>query len=240
MLLPKIIDSFSHLCSSGLGNCLPLSRQGHSASSLSCLSHPPPSISTFQSISNPQSRLTRMSSNTVDKWLDALRFENYRLQFRPHPIDAEEIRSQIQALEARPVATIAHGDFDTLLHKLDSLKEDLASVEQTIELLSQIRELRGQIREKGFLEYDVDQAGEVIDNLHFRSEKNKMDQRQRQWRHLASLRRVWPEADAARRKGIVQLLGTYSKRRFVCGATNLRIGTVTRIGRWASRMCKKY
>lgn len=181
-----------------------------------------------------------MSSNTVDKWLDELRFENYRLQFRPHPIDAEEIRSQIQALEARPVATIAHGDFDTLLHKLDSLKEDLVSVEQTIELLSQIREFRGQIREKGFLAYDVDQAGEVIDNLHFRSEKNKMDQRQRQWRHLASLRRVWPEADAARRKGIVQLLGTYSKRRFLCGATNLRIGTVTRIGRWASRMCKKY
>ncbi len=181
-----------------------------------------------------------MSRDPIDKWLDALQFENYRLQFKPNQIHAEILQTQIQQLESQPVAAIASNNLDETLHNLESLKQDLASVQHLIGLAVQLRSLRDQMREKGFLLFSPDDADEVLDGFHAYFEKMKVEQRERQWRNLASLKHFWPKADGPRRRRIVELFATYSRRRFVWGFTNLQIGTPLRIGRWASKMYKRH
>lgn len=181
-----------------------------------------------------------MTKDPLDKWLDALQFENYRLQFKPNQTHAEILKAQIRELESQPVADIAGNDLVATLHHLEQLKQDLTSVQQLIELAKQLRNLREQMREKGFLSYSPSDADEVLNGFHAWFEKTKIEQRERQWRNLASLRQFWPEADGPRRRRMVELFATYSRRRLMWGTLNLKIGTPLRIGRWASRMYKGY
>ena len=180
-----------------------------------------------------------MSKDTIDKWLDALQFENYRLQFKPNQIHAEILQSQIRELESRPVAAVTGNNLDQTLRNLESLKQDLASVQNLIGLAIQLRNFRDRMREEGFLLFSPGDADEVLDGFHAFFEKTKVEQRQRQWQNLASLRQFWPEADGPRRRRIVELFMMYTRRRFMWGLMNLQIGTPLRIGRWASRMYKR-
>lgn len=185
-------------------------------------------------------KLTRMSRDPIDKWLDALQFENYRLQFKPNQIHAEILQSQIRELESQPVAGIAGNLLEETFHRLECLKQDLASVQQMIDLAIQLRHLRDEIREKGFLLYSPTDADEVLDGFHAWFEKTKIEQRERQWRNLASFQYYWPKADGVKRRRMVELFVTYSRRRLLWGTMNLKIVTPLKIGRWASRMYKKY
>lgn len=188
----------------------------------------------------PSQRVSEMTKDPLDKWLDALYFENYRLQFKPNQTHAAILKAQIRELESQPVADIAGNDLVATLHHLEQLKQDLASVQQLIELAKQLRKLREQMREKGFLLYSQSDADEVLNGFHAWFEKTKIEQRERQWRNLASLRQFWPEADGPRRRRMVELFATYSRRRLMWGTLNLRIGAPLRIGRWVSRMYKGY
>ena len=181
-----------------------------------------------------------MLKDPVDKWLDALRFEVYRLQFTPNPTHAKILQSQIQELESQPVTEIADNDFGTMFQNLETLKQDVASIEQLIHLAEQLRNLRDQMREKGFLAYSLDDADEVFNGFHAWFEKAKIEQRERQWRNLAYLRHFWPNADGPRRRQMADLFATYSRRRLKWGFMNLRIGTPLKIGRWAIRIIKRY
>ncbi|CAD6591108.1 MAG: hypothetical protein ASARMPREDX12_004923 [Alectoria sarmentosa] len=173
-----------------------------------------------------------MTKDPLDKWLDALHFENYRLQFKPNQTHAAILKAQIRELESQPVADIAGNDLVATLHHLKQLKKDLASVQQLIDLAKQLRKLREQMREKGFLLYSQSDADEVLNGFHAWFEKTKIEQRERQWRNLASLRQFWPEADGPRRRRMVELFATYSRRRLMWGTLNLKIGAPLRIGRW--------
>lgn len=181
-----------------------------------------------------------MSRDPVDKWLDALWFEIYRLQFTPNQTHANILQSQIQELESQPVAEIAGNDFDTMLQNLETLKQDVASIEQLIHLAEQLRNLRDQMREKGFLAYSPNDADDVFNGFHAWFEKTKIEQRERQWRNIAHLRHFWPKADGPRRRQMVELFAKYSRRRLKWGLMNLQIGTPLKIGRWAIRVYKRY
>ena len=181
-----------------------------------------------------------MPNDAIDKWLEALQFETYRLGFKPNQIHAEILQSQIQILESQPVVEIAGNDLDAKLHQLETLKQDLASVQQLIDLAMQLRNLRDQMRENGFLVYNPDDANQVLDGFHAWFEKKKTEQREMQWRNLAFFRHFWPKADLARRRRMLELLAMYGRRRLIWGTLNFRIGTPLKIGRWASRMYKRY
>lgn len=185
-------------------------------------------------------KLTRMSRDPLDKWLDALRFEIYRLQFMPNPMHAKILESKIQEFESQPVVEIAGNDFNTALQKLETLKQDFASIQQLIHLAIELRNLRDQMREKGFLMFSPNDADEVLNGFHAWFEKTKMEQRKRQWRNFAHLRHFWPKADGPTRRQMVELFATYGRRRFKWGLMNLQIGAPLKIGRWASRMYRRY
>lgn len=168
-----------------------------------------------------------MSKKLIDQWLDALHFENDRLKFMPTQLHSMILQSQIRKLESQPVAGIARDDLHARIHRLDVLKQDLASARQLIDLAYQLRER------------SIDDAEEVLDGIHAWFEKTKIGRRERQWQNLAFLRSSWPKADGARRRRMVQLFATYSRRRLRCGAFYLRIGTLLRIKMWACRMYKR-
>lgn len=181
-----------------------------------------------------------MSEDHVDKWLDALRFEIYRLQFTPNRTHAKILQSQIQELESQPVAEVGGKDLNTTIHNLAALKQDLASVQQLIDLAIQLRNLRDQMREKGFLSYSPTDADEIFNGFHAWFEKAKIEQRERQWRNLAHLRHFWPKVDGPRRRQMVDLFATYSRQRLKWGIMNIQIGTPLKIGRWAIKIYKRY
>ena len=181
-----------------------------------------------------------MSEYTIDRWIHALEFENYRLQFKPNNIHVKILQSEIQVMESMPAAAaIGDGNLDQTLQNLESLKQDLASGEHIIGLAIQLRNFKDQMREKGVLQFNLDAADEILEGIQASFDKRKIEQRQRQWRNLASLRKFWPEADGPRRRRIVELLRTYTRRRFMWGLLNLQMGTPVRLSRWASRMYKR-
>lgn len=177
-----------------------------------------------------------MSRDPIDKWLDALQFENYRLSFKPHLIHAEILESQIREMESLPLDKIAGDDLDAALKRLESLKQDLASTQQLLGLAAQLRNVRDQISEKGIFNYNPEDANEILNDFHAWFEKSKIEQRERQWRNLASLKHFWPQADGARRRRMVELFATYARRRLTWGIGNFKMTIPLRIGRWAGRM----
>ena len=177
-----------------------------------------------------------MSRDPIDKWLDALLFENHRLQFTPSPIHSEILQSQIRELESQPVAGFNANHVGDILRRLECLKQDLASIQQMIVLATQLRHLRDQIRENGYLLYSPTGIDRTLDAFHNWFEKTKIEHRKRQRKNFAALKHFWPTADVARRRRIVELFATYGRRRLVWGMFNLQTSTPLRIGRWAIRM----
>lgn len=180
-----------------------------------------------------------MPVQPIDRWLEALKFENYRLGFMPKLSDAKVLQTEIRELESQPVAEIAgNDDFDARYFSLIVMKQDLASIQQMGELAIRLLNLREQMREKGFLVSSLDEADEIFDGFHAWVEKSKLEQRKRQWQHLRFVRLFWPKADMARRRRIAEMLAVYGRRRFRWGTLHLAIGPPARVGRWASRMLK--
>ena len=180
-----------------------------------------------------------MSSNAIDKWLDDLEFENYRLSFTPTRLHAQILESRIRLIESLPVTEQVDHDLVRIVKNLETLKRDLASVQELIGLTLQLRDLRDQMLQKGFLQFAPEDGVETFDGFHTWYERKKLEQRRRQRLNFAFLRHFYPMADKARKRRMVDLFATYSRRRFMWGTWNLRFGTPARIGRWASRMCTR-
>ncbi len=176
-----------------------------------------------------------MSRDPIDKWLDALEFENYRLSFWPSPNHADMLESQILELESQPIADMSGDDLDTMLQRLENLKQDLASARQLIDCALQVRNLREQMRQKGILQINPDEADEALDGFHSFFEKSKIQQRERQWRNLTSLKQFWPHADGTRRRRMANLFATYTRRRLLWGTGNLAFSLPLKIRLWATR-----
>ena len=110
-----------------------------------------------------------MSTDPIDKQMDALEFENLRLSFTPARIAL--LVTQIGELESRPLDPRTKCDLKAELQRLDDLKQHLASLRQLIRLLQALPEgidrmlavywaqLRGRVSpDKG--------ADEVVDGIH--------------------------------------------------------------------------
>ena len=179
-----------------------------------------------------------MSIDPIDKWLDALHFENQRLSFRPNPMYVEILEEQIRKLESTPLDVAAGYELDEILQNLQSLKQDLASVKQLLSFAERLQNLRTQMRESGPLQYSPDEAEEVMNGFNAYFQKAKIDQRNRQRQHLASLWQFGPQADAVRRRRIVQLFKTYAKRRLMWGGMNLLLTGPLRLGLGVIKLSK--
>ena len=175
----------------------------------------------------------------MDKWLEALRFENYRLSFTPNPIHAEMLQSHINRLESEPTAGLSTDELDGKLHRLEAMKKDLASVNQLISLREKLHGVSQQLQKEGYFQFSPEDAIETFDGLNAWFEKTKTEQRERQSRNLASLKRFWPQADGARKTRIAELLATYARKRYVWGSLNLRMAAPVKVGRWATRALKQ-
>ncbi|KAL9126911.1 MAG: hypothetical protein Q9175_007837 [Cornicularia normoerica] len=158
-----------------------------------------------------------MSKDAIDKWLDALRFDIYRLGVKPDQLHADTLAVEIDRLERLPVTAMGN-DLHARLDDLESAKQDLASIQHLIGLTIHLRNLRDQMRENGFLKYSIADADQVLDGLHAWLEKTKREQRERQWRNLTFFRRFWPEADGSTRRQMETFrVGAYESSDRYCG-----------------------
>ena len=94
-----------------------------------------------------------MSSNAIDKWLDDLEFENYRLSFTPTHLHAQILESRIRLIESLPITEQVDHDLPRIIDNLETLKRDLASVQELISLALKIQQLRDRMLQKGFRQY---------------------------------------------------------------------------------------
>ena len=168
-----------------------------------------------------------MSQDPIDQWLESLRFEIYRLQFRPGPMQPNNVlvlRSQIDKLKSQQVATLSGKTLETTLHRIDALEQDLASFEQIIRMVAKLDDTRKLVRKSGATDLTArDDMLEAVGDYTAWFEKKTIGQRESQRRNLASLRLFWPKADWSRRKLMVGLFATYGMRRFASGAKNISL-----------------
>ena len=178
-----------------------------------------------------------MSRDSIDKWLDAIQFEIFRLSPRHHPLSPELLESRIKQLESMPVTEGAGNDLHEKFHQLKCLQEDLQSLRAMRSWLQKVAHLKDRVQEKGLVDCR-NEVVEAFDELDILSEKKKIEQRERQRQHLASLRQLWPNADGARKRRMVELLATYARRRLMTGTVNSLRAVPFKIARWAARGIK--
>ena len=181
-----------------------------------------------------------MPTEPIDKWLEALEFENHRLSFKPNVIQAEILASQIRELESQPVDTMADGDLEARLERLDALKQHLASIRQVVGFARPLYPIAHQLlelaRDRGPANWNpVKEAVEAFDRIIAWHEKTRIEQKEKFARNLVSLRYFWPQADTPRKSRMRDLFITYTWRRFSWGALNLTMTTLSKNARWASR-----
>ena len=181
-----------------------------------------------------------MSKDPIDKWLDAMAFEIFRLSSKHQPGSTELLESRIKQLETMPVTKGTRNNLKEKLHQLECLKKDLQSLRVLYIFYEKHLQVRAQAREKGSVDRgDTVKMTEVFDKYNDILEKGKTEQRERQWQHLASLRQLWPKADYARKRRMVGLFATYARRRLMIGTENSLLAVPLTIARWMSRAVKK-
>ena len=180
-----------------------------------------------------------MSQDPVDAWLESLEFEIFRLRFSPGSKlrnNAWMLRWHIAKIGSLQVSAITGMNLQSLIHSVDVFQQDLASLEELIRLHAQLED---QVKEFRRLGFPTTAAGpELLKNLDETRawfEKTKISQRQRQERHLASLRLFWPNANGSLRMRMLGLFATYGRRRFAWGAKNLQISGAMRLTSWMIR-----
>ena len=172
-----------------------------------------------------------MSKDPIDKWLDAMQFEIFRLS-----PNTELLESRIKQLGSMPVTKGSRNNLKEKLHQLECLKQDLQSLrmlEVSTRKLQQVKAqaLGGRSLDRGQMVKVREEFDEVTNTF----EKTKIEQRERQRQHLASLRQLWPKADYARKRRMVGLFATYAGRRLMIGTANSLLVVPLMIARRAFR-----
>ena len=180
-----------------------------------------------------------MSQEPVDAWLESLEFEIYRLRFGPGSKlrnNAWMLRRHIAKIGSLQVADLTGMNLESLIHSADVFQQDLASLEELIRLHAQLEDSMKELRRLGFpMTAPGPELLKNLDDTRAWFEKTKISQRQRQERHLASLRLYWPNANGSLRMRMLGLFATYGKRRFAWGAKNLQVSGVMRLTSWLVR-----
>lgn len=180
-----------------------------------------------------------MSENVIDEWLKSLKFENYRLEYTPKYTRAKVLEATIRNIESQPIDGAFAKDFGGTLLQLEILKKDLASMHEMNDLVERLHILRDRLREQDFLSFHPESAAQVMEGLQAWFEKKKIEQRKRQRLNVASLGRLWPNADQARKRQMVKLFVTYGRRRFAWGTLNILLSSMLRLGLWTNRRMKR-
>ena len=177
-----------------------------------------------------------MSQDPIDKWLESLEFEIYRLRFKPGSKlrnNAWMLRWHIAKIGSLQVAALTGTNLESLIHSVDAFQQDLASLEELMRLHAQLEDNMKEFRRLGF---PMTAAGpellKSLDDTRAWFEKTKNDQRQRQQRHFASLRLFWPNANGPLRMRMLGLFATYGRRRFAWGAKNFQVSRAVRLTTW--------
>ena len=178
-----------------------------------------------------------MSKNPIDKWLDAMEFEMFRLK-STYEMSTEILESRIKQLESMPVTKGTRNNFKEKNHQLVCLKQDLQSLRVLESSYRKIKQAREQMREKGFHDPGL-KVHEIHSKYDTIFEKMKIEQRERQWQHLASLRQLWPKADDARKRRMVGLFAKYAGMRLGTGITNSLLVIPQKMARWFAKGYKR-
>ena len=176
-----------------------------------------------------------MPHDPIDKWLESLEFDIYRLRFMPGSQlrkNAWTLRWHIAKIGSLQVAALPGMNLESLIRSVDAFQQDLDSLEELIRLYAQSEENIKEFKRLGF----PMTAGPVwlknLDDTRAWFEKTKVRQRQRQWQHLASLRLFWPNANGPLRMRMLGLFATYGRRRFAWGAKSLPVIGALRLTTW--------
>ena len=171
-----------------------------------------------------------MSRDSIDKWLEAMEFEIFRLSPEHGLLSTELLELRIKQLESMPVTEVASNDLLERIHQLECLKQDLQSLRTLGAWHRKAKQLQDENRGINYGPKGI-KLFEEFDTLF---EKIRIKQREQQW-HLASLSQLWPHADHARKRQMVKLFVTYNDRRLRVGAVNSLLTVPLRIARWAVR-----
>ena len=169
----------------------------------------------------------------MDKWLRAMDLEILRLSFVPTPEHTYALEREVEAMKSMPVTDDSAYSLADRIHALECLQQDLPALQEVRICSIQLENMLDQIRGKGILHYNPEEVYGNIEKLHAFYEKRKLEQRERQWRHLASLRPLWPNADHTDRRRMMDLLKSYGQRRLRWGTKNFQVSTTFRIWRLA-------
>ena len=178
-----------------------------------------------------------MSKDPIDKWLDAMQFEIFRLKSTNNPLSTEVLESRIKQLESMPVTKGTRQNLKEKFHQLESLKCDLQSLRVLESSCRKMQQLKDSYN-KGML--DVKEMAEVLHKLDTSFEKTKIEERERRRQHLASLMQLWPKADVARKRRMVGLFATYAGMSLRIEISNSVVGIPQKIARWAVRGYKRH
>lgn len=177
-----------------------------------------------------------MSQDSIDKWLQSLEFEIYRLRFKPGSKlrnNAWMLRWHIAMIGSVQVAALTGTNLESLIRRVDAFEHDLASLEELMRLHAQLEDNMKEFRRLGFpMTAAAPELLKNLDDTRAWFEKTKISQRQRQERHLASLRLFWPNANGPLRMRMLGLFARYGSRRFAWGAKNLQISGAVRLTSW--------
>ena len=176
-----------------------------------------------------------MSRDPVDRWLDAMEFEMFRLSPKYDVFSTEFLESRIKQLESMPVTKGANIDLQEKIHQLKCLKQDLRSLRAQFVLAGKLQQLKDQAREGIYRPHELYEVWNAIDTS---NAKGRMEQRERQRQHLASLRQLWPNADDAKKRQMLKLFAIYSRRRLMIGTQNILYAVPFTVARWGVRFIK--
>ena len=180
-----------------------------------------------------------MSRRYFDNWLGSISFQSFRLSFMPNKFASGLLEGTIQAFESKPITEKNFDRLGTRLGQLEDLKQDLASIEQLVSLVEEVAKMRNRMRDKGFFDFDVDEAEKALCGIADWFEMKKIQQRHQQWHNLAMFRLAWPKADSRMRRRMVEVFATYGTRRLMWGAVHLQVATPVKIARWATRIYRR-
>ena len=178
-----------------------------------------------------------MSRNPADKWLEAIKFELFRLSPEHNKFSTGYLEWRIKQLESMPVTEGARIDLQDKIHQLECLKQDLGVFRAEMAWTRKMCRVSEKARDKGrpARGYEIFESFNELDTSF---EKVKMEQRERQRQHLASFRQIWPNADAANKAQMVKWLAIYSRRRLRIGTGNSLWIVPNTIFRWWTRGAK--
>ena len=156
-----------------------------------------------------------MSKDPIEKWLDAMQFEVFRLKSFT-PFSTEVLESRIKQLEPMPVTEGARINLNAKLRELKCLKQDLQSIRVLERSVRKMRQATDRVLEKTMFNVK-DQCIEARAKFDATHVKTKIERMERQRQHLASLRQLWPKADYASKRRMVGLFARYGRSRLIAG-----------------------